>query len=375
MLKRLQQIEQRSAEIRSLLEEDDSDIDVDVLQKEVEDLQEERKDIIDELSRRKDLKKVIDDQNNIIIKSFSDSEERTYNASSPEYRDAFFMHLMGRENEMTTEQRTAWVHTTTNTEAVVPTETINKIWDLVSEQHCIMADVTIYRSGTVMELIKHIEIPQGKAKKVAENTANADEKNIFVTVKLAGNDFSKHVKISYALATMAIDAFEDYLVNELSRELGRALAEDLLETVKGGIAAENKLTPAEIEFKDMAGAFGSLKRVSGVTIYTNYATMYNHLVSMVDTTKRPIFQQTAQEGARGTLLGANIRLEEALADGEILIGDPKRIIYNMVTDIMIEHDRDIEKHNHIYSGYCRGEGVLIDDKSFALVTVTPSAGG
>ena len=371
LLSRLKEIEARCSAIRAESEQEGADLEA--LASEAKDLQEERTDIIKEMERRNTLNSVMNDGGANVIKDFVPTEERTYTAASPEYREAFFANLLGRE--MTKEQRAAWVHTTTNTAAVVPTETVNAIWDLISEQHSIIDDVTIYRSGTVMEVIKHTEIAQGTATKVAENAANEDEKNIFVTVKLSGNDFSKHVKLSYALAKMSIESFESYIVNELSSELGRAIADDLIETVKTGISATNKMTVASLTFKDVAKVFGTLKRVSGTTIYTNYSTLFNHLVSMTDTTGRPIYQVTAQEGARGALLGANIRLEESLADGEILIGDPKRIIYNLIQDIMIESDRDIENHNFIYSGYCRGEGVLVDDKSFALLTVTPATGG
>ena len=56
----------------------------------------------------------------------------------------------------------------------------------------------------------------------------------------------------------------------------------------------------------------------------------------------------------------------------MLIGDPKKVVYNMVQDIMIESDRDIKKHVTTYSGYARGQGALIDGAAFAQLTVTTS---
>ena len=101
-------------------------------------------------------------------------------------------------------------------------------------------------------------------------------------------------------------------------------------------------------------------------------TLFNQLVSMVDTTGRPIFQPTAQAGAMGTLLGATIKIEDAVADGTILVGDPKKVLYNMVHDIMIETTKDIKHHVYTYAGYARGEGALVDDVAF--VQLTPNAG-
>ena len=194
---------------------------------------------------------------------------------------------------------------------------------------------------------------------------------------LSGNDFAKTVKISYAMAAMSIDALEAYLVNEISAQLGEALADDVISTVKTGIAAANKVTTAsttEVTYKELVKAFGLLERATAINIYVNYATLYNQLVSMTDTTGRPLFQPNMQAGAMGVLLGGTVKIEESLGAGEILIGDSKKIVYNMVQDIMVETDRDIGTHTHIYSGYARGEGALIDDKAFSLVTLKAASG-
>lgn len=55
-------------------------------------------------------------------------EERTYGVDSMEYRNAFLKDLLGQE--MTKEERAAFVHMTINTSAVLPTTMLNQIWDL-----------------------------------------------------------------------------------------------------------------------------------------------------------------------------------------------------------------------------------------------------
>jgi HK97 family phage major capsid protein len=89
---------------------------------------------------------------------------------------------------------------------------------------------------------------------------------------------------------------------------------------------------------------------------------------MVDSNKRPIFQQSINEAAAGRLLGADIKFEDAMADNELLIGDPKKYLQNVVAPVMIESDKDLDKHLIVYSGYTCQEGVLTDDKAFALVS-------
>lgn len=296
-------------------------------------------------------------------------------ASSKEYRSAFFKNLMGRD--MNAQERAAFVHTTANTAAVLPTETLNEIWDLVTGQHSIMGDIRILQSGTTIEVIKHTEVQQGNATNVNENAANQDEKNIFVKVTLAGKDFSKHVDVSYALERMSVDAFEQYIVNEIAALMGEAMATDVVTTITTtgtdyGMAASQALTTAaagKIAFKEIAAALGKLKRAGKVCIYGTRSTIYNYLVGMEDTTGRPIFQPSAQAGVEGVCIGCDVKVEDALTDGVLLIGDGSKFTYNMIQDIMIETDKDIKKHVTTYAGYARGQGALIDPLAFCTLTV------
>ena len=365
----MDQLEQRLAEIKE--ESDAEDADIQALTDETDALLERRKVLIQEAEQRKALAaKVGAGAVGRTVRSFAGSQPPSYGPESPEYRRAFLKDLLGQE--LTREERAAFVHTTANTGAVVPTTMLTNIWDLVSEQHSIMGDITIYRTGTVIEVIKHTEIVQGKAKIVAENAANDDEKNTFVKVTLSGKDFSKHVDISYALQAMSVDTLEAYLVAEIGRGLGDAMAADVITQIGNDMTAGNKVTSAGVKtltYKETAEAFAKIKRANTLTVYGTRHTIYTYLAGMVDTQGRPIFQPNAQAGVAGVLLGAEIKVEDAVADNVLLIGDPKRFTYNMVKDIMVESDRDIKKHVTTYSGYARGEGVLVDPDSFVQLTV------
>lgn len=374
-MNRIEEIEARLSAISGELDNDSADIDA--LEKEVRDLKAEKKRLEEAAEKRNRLKgEVASGKIGEVTRRFSpeQTETRSYGPSSPEYRNAFLKNLL--DLDMTKEERAAFVHTTANTSAVLPTTMLNTIWDLVSQRHSIMGDITIYRTGTILEVVKHTAIAQGAAKTVAENAANDDEQNTFVKVTLSGKDFSKHVDISYAMERMSIDAFEQYLISEISANLGDALADDVISQIGTDMTGGNKVNSAAndtLTFKELAALFGKLKRVNTVSVYATRATIYNYLVGMVDTTGRPIFQPSAQAGQEGVILGAQIKVEDSVEDNVILIGDGRRVVYNMVQDIMIESDRDIKKHVTTYSGYARGSGALIDPDSFAQLTVT-SAG-
>lgn len=371
-MNRMEEIEARLSAIAA--EMDNGDADIDALTEEVRGLKAEKTKLLDAAEKRARLKEDVLEKGTVARTFAPQAEERGYGADSREYRSAFLKDLLGQD--MTREERAAFVHTTANTSAVLPTTMLNTIWDLVSKRHAIMGDITIYRTGTVLEVVKHTAVAAGAAKTVAENAANDDEQNTFVKVTLSGKDFSKSVDISYAMERMSIDALEQYLIDEISASLGDALAADVIAQIGTDMTSGNKVDSAAndtLTFKELAALFGKLKRVGAVSVYATRATIYKYLVGMVDTTGRPIFQPSAQAGQEGVILGAQIKVEDAVADNVILLGDGRRVVYNMVQDILIESDKDIKKHVTTYSGYARGSGALIDPDAFAQLTVT-SAG-
>lgn len=369
---RIEEIKQRQSQIATEIDGDGADLDA--LEEEARGLSEELRSLRTSAERKEEIRNALKSETAHIVRPGEVPEQRIYDADSTEYRSAFFKNLLGVE--LNREERAAFVHTTANTANVLPTQTLNNIWDLVSTQHSIMGDITVYRTGTIIEVLKHTAIAAGDAATVSENTANEDEKNTFAKVTLSGKDFSKSVDISYAMERMSVDALESYLTGEIARQLGAAMATDVVTQIKADMAEANASTTAavgKIDFAELAEVFGSLERADHVCVYAKRSTVYKYLVGMVDSNKRPIFQPSAQVGAEGVVLGAQIKIEDAVADGQLLIGDASKVVYNMVQDIMIENDRDIKKHVTTYSGYARGSGALIADKAFATLTVKTAA--
>lgn len=300
------------------------------------------------------------------------------------YREAFFNYLRG-EN-LSKEQLVAFasrngfsmenVMTTTTEAALLPVQTLNMIWDLCKEQHSILEDIDLRHTGVAIKIAKRTAITEGKAsKKTKEQEGAADTlmKDTKTEVVLNGNDFSATVELSYAAAKMSIEALEDFITKDIAEQVGWAMAEDVVRTIEAGVNKNNKVTATsttEFTYKEIATAFGKCKRCNGLTAYVSNTTLFNYLVAMVDDNGRPIFQNNAQEGANGSIIGAKIRLEEAVADGKILVGDPKRVFGNVVQDIMVETDRDIKSHTVLYSAYARMQAALMDDQSFAELSLT-----
>ena len=376
----LEQILARLEEIRGLNLENETTENIEKLNAEVTELEARKKELEDMEARKIAAEKLqsheAEPQNTI------KPEERRkdmFELDSKEYRTAWCKEMLGLP--MTEEERTAFVHTTGTTSGqtagyTVPTTLLNKIWDLIESKHAILGDITIYRTGTILEVAKRTAIAAGDAATVSEAAAPSDdENNTFAKVTLSGKDFAKCVEISYALGIMSIDGFEQFIVNEIADRLGAALAADIITQIGTDYdSTHNDLdvaTSGKVAWTDVAGALSVLKNVNGITVYASQATIYKYIVGMVDTTGRPLFQHDANEAIRGYLAGFPVKVEDAIAADLIWIGDPKQVVGNMVQDIMVESDKDIKKHVNIFSGYARFQCALLAPAAFAKLDVTP----
>ena len=371
-------LDQALTEIRSHMNDEDADLAN--LNEAVDWIEERRTALREAEQRRAQLRSRIAGGEGTVLRSMDmgSNAPRTYSADSPEYRTGLLKHLLGQD--MTREERDAITYvattgdTTNGAANVLPRTMLNNIWDLMEEQHAILGDITMYRTGTIMEIAVRTNLTQGDAKTVAENEANDDEINQFIKVTLSGKDFSKHVELSYAMQRMSLDAFESFLTSEIAARMGAALARDVMTQIGTDYAsstnAVNTKAVKKLAFTDVAGAMALLENANGqCVVYAKNATIYNYLVGMVDANERPIFQLNAQQGQQGTLIGCPVKVEDAVEANVLWIGYPKNVVGNMIQDIMVESDKDIKKHVVVHSGYARFECKLIADRSFVKLTV------
>ena len=378
----LEQIIARLEEIRSMNLESETKESIEKLNAEVSELEARKKELEDMEARKKaaeQLQKHEAEPQKTIKPIENEGRKNMFAVDSNEYRVAWDKMMLGLP--MTDEERTAFTHTTGTTSGqtagyTIPTTLVNKIWDLIEGKHAILGDITIYRTGTILEVAKRTAIAAGDAATVSEAAAPSnDENNTFAKVTLAGKDFAKTVKISYALGIMSMDGFESFIVNEIGERLGAALAADIISQIGTDYySSGNDLdvaTSGKVVWTDIAGALAVLKNVNDIVVYASQATIYKYIVGMVDTTGRPLFQHDANEKIRGYLAGFPVKVEDAIADDLIWIGDPNQVVGNMVQDIMVESDKNIETHVIVYAGYTRFQCSLLAPKAFAKLDVTP----
>ena len=339
------------------------------LETEVAELTAERQQILDEAQTRQQLRSNIAEgivSGEVIETNEEENtmENRTFTLESEEYRSAFLRHLRGEE--MSEAETRAFTFLTSNTAAPLPTVMQNRIIDLIGEAHPIVADVYTMNSASAITIpvAKSIAADAGATD---EGAASNELEIVFDDINLSGDDYTANVVLSYKMARMAIPAFEDYLVSQIAARLGSKIAAGIVANIKSGIHADNKKATG-VDYASLVAGFGELKRVGNVVVYGTRKGVYNKLVGMVDSNKRPIFQNPVTASAAGALLGATIKFEDAIGDTELLIGDPSKYLQNVVAPVIIESDKDLNTHKYVYSGYTCQEGVLTDDKAFALVS-------
>lgn len=364
---RVDEINTRLAEIRGMIDTATAE-ELIALEAEVEQLTAERQQLENDAQTRQQLRDNIAAGlvTGTTIENHEEEntmENRNFTLASEEYRSAFLKNLRGEE--MTEVETRAFTHLTTNTEKPLPTVMQNRIIDLIGEAHPIVADVYTMNSNTsiTIPVCKSIAADAGASE---EGGASNELQFVWDDINLSGDDYTAAVKLSYKMQRMAIPAFEDYIVSQIAARLGSKLAAGIVAAIKAGIADENTVATG-VNYTNLCAGFGELKRVGTVVVYGTRKGVYNKLVGMVDSNKRPIFQNSINAGAAGVLLGATIKFEDAVGDTELLIGDPSKYLQNVVAPIIIESAKDIDNHVVTYSGYTCQEGTLTDDKAFAVV--------
>ena len=358
---KMSDIKTRMAEINALLESEDADVDA--LTEEVNQLEVRSNEIKEQAEKRSELvEKVANGEIGTVTEIHEgekEMEEKRFTPDTPEYRDAFYAMIAGTA---TKEQRAIVVDSTApgNGDAIAIPKTLDtKIWDNIHTAHPILADIATVRSGVAMEVTKHTTITVRTTKKLDSAATPAEEANTFVKVVLYGYDYEKFVTLTYAEAKMSQGALEDYLAEEISAELGEALAKDVFAQILTDAGNGQKVTPASGStlFENIKAALALATGAATPVIYAP-STSYYEIVGAINENGGNPFNI-------GTTLGCTVKMDNAATKTTIV--DPKKFILNEVQGIMIESDRDIKAHKVVVSGYLRAQGTLRHNKAASWI--------
>lgn len=379
--KEISEIEKRAKEINELIDTD-VNADMDALNLELDGLKQAKINIEERKNEQ------MSNFNPITKMNFEDvnisNNENIF--STKEYRSAFFKTLLGQaldnsESEIykraMSEKRSESFSTITNSAAVLPTQTYNEV---ISKARTMGGLLSVCRGFNLPSKISvPIGTPKSKASWHTEGSAVESESPDIAAVSFDGYEILKVFSISAAAKKMSIDAFESYIIDELTNCVMACIADAIVNgtgNVQGtgilpGItwsktgANKNHIEfskTAGLTYKDVTNTVAMLKRGygSGAKWAMNNATLYNLFYGLVDNNNRPIFIIDPKAESIGKILGFDVVVDDNLADEIILFGNFNYMGYNLAENIAVEVSRE--------SSFKSG---LIDYRALAIADCKP----
>ena len=302
-------------------------------------------------------------------------EERIYNAASVEYKNGWLKEMARNAEgkyligEPTVEERNAYVHTTSNTGAVVPTEVENRIIGLVESQAPLYADAKKSGMTKGFGVPRHTVIVAGDAAATTEGVANADEQDTFDLLPLDGVEIKKHINITRKMEFQSIEAFEDWVVDHLAARIAVAKETQIIAALNDatyGIAAANKLTSQTYADSTIRQIFSQIKGQGAKVVYANSKTIWNELFGIQDGENRQLFIPSSMDDptVQGRIYGAVVKQDDNIPDDVVYVGIPTAILANDFDALSTARDMDIKTWVTTISAYSLFDAGLENPLSF-----------
>lgn len=298
---------------------------------------------------------------------------------SNEYRSAFFKTMLGQDlssiekrafdTAQEVEQRAEGFASSNNSQAVLPETTLNEIITKARKQGGLIGHVRNFNIPTKIKI--PIGTPTSKANWHTEGALVEAEHPDTVSVQFDGNEILKVFSISVKAQTMSIQAFESYLVQELTQTVVETIDHALVNGtgVDQGQGILTGITWDDTNSVDLTGkytdftkALGLLKRgySAGAKFAMSNATLYNQVYGVMDANERPILNHDAQSDDINRIFGKEVVIDDNIEDGTILLGNFQYAGFNLPQGIALEKSTE--------SSFRSG---LIDFRAMAVADCKP----
>jgi len=359
-----------------------ADADVEALNIELKGIKEAR----DNAEARSDVKRTLSFFEGGDMKPQKRSFDAETVLDTEEYRTAFFKTMLGqklsdvekRAFELAIETRNDAYNTSSNSAAVLPTQTLNEIIKKARTMGGLLGECRAFNMPTKISI--PIGTPSTKAAWHTE-AASVDSENVTVAaVSFDGYEIMKVFSISEKARKMSINAFESYLVEELRACVLETIADALVNGtgsaqgtgLEAGITWSTSGTGknhvqiaanASFTYAKVVEFVALLKRgyAQGAKLAMNNATLYNVFYGMLDGAQRPIFIADPKDESIGKVLGFPVVIDDNIADNTVYMGNfSKYLGYNMPEGITIESSRE--------SSFKKG---VVDYRAMAIADCKP----
>lgn len=280
-------------------------------------------------------------ENNNYINLEGGTENSMNQKLNNEYREQFFNGLQGKLTNASL--------TTTTGASVIPTQTWDNILQGIRKTNGILSDVRILNVNGNFTI--PMEATTGAATFKEELVESPDATGTYKSITLTGHELMKVISMSEASLSMSIDQFENYLSEELTYSMQLAL-NNAIWNGKGatsfepkGILTETFDTTNSVEYTAInpsviIQAIGKLPSNyrDGAKVYCNSATYFEMMSSSNSVGDLNIIT-SAENSPIGKVLGLyDLRVDDSLADGVIMIGNPMFYFLNFNKPIELAKD-------------------------------------
>ena len=372
-IKRMQEINARKAELRSMLE-GSGEVDLDAIEKELRDLDTEFK----ELEKRK---ATIDGINAGTIPAVEIPNPVTARSADTfdqdkEYRSAWLKTLQGKA--LTENEQRAYSTAANSALPAIPESTANEIVKKIYEVAPILQRCKIFHVPGNFKFA--VEGTNSDAALHTENGSITAASDSLGSVSLTGYEIVKLVKASRATVNMTINAFESYIVEIIAEAIARKIENYIFagtgSNQPGGVANGGKgsngaytagtdqvtvaasANVAEADITTLYGMLSSGYERNAVWAMSK-ATFFAYFYALMNKSKNNLI-----EFANGKyyIMGCEVYFTGSLAKGVAYLGDFSYIVGNYSQDITVvksEHS-GLATNSVDYLGSC-----VFDSKAIA----------
>lgn len=373
-MKTIKEIEARMAAIAKELE-DDENADVEKLTKEVEELEAEKKSLVEAAEKRSALLEKAKNSVNF-VEGDGEEEKRKVDAEQAEYRMAFLKRLQGKD--LTESEKRAYALSGVN--GALPVATAEEVIKKLSQYAPMLEEITLLRVPGQVKFA--VEGTKTAGAVHTENASITGDSDTVVTVSLGGYEVTKLIQISKSVEKMTVDSFEKWLVDMIAEMIG-AKIEDLIFNGTGsnqptGIdhitwGAGNSVTVAanaDITAANIRTLVGLLPGGydSGAKMYMRKNTLFARIMSLQDNAKHDLVKT---DGKDYFIYGYPVKLSDKAPANEIILGNAKKYVGNLSEDITVVSDFDINTNSNKYLGCAIFDGKPAVEEAFVkLVQAT-----
>ena len=367
-MNRLKEIEARLAQIKVELEKEGADIDA--LEQEVKELTEERKEILEKIEKRNKIIKDIADGAGAPVPNFLPKEERKVDLNnmthdeflaSPEYRTAYFKNLQGKD--LTDVEKRALAGGSN----ALPVQTANTIVEKLRDMVPLLNEIDLFRmNGTVNVMV---EKSAPNATKEAAGGAVTESSAELIKVTLTGYNINAFLSIGADLESMALSAFEDWIVRKLSEAIAYKIEYYIINgdgnsapqgigryatwDVSDGTAVDwtGGTSGNKLAVDDLDKAIGLLPAAYDreSKFLMSKKTFYTNVIGLQDENNLPVIQR---EGSKFYIRGFEVLFSDQVADGDIYFGSFRRgMVGNLGVDIRVERQRNLRYNSWDFLGW------------------------